>query len=142
MLYDVVLVSAVQQLEAAIIICISFPSWASFPYSIPRHRPSQSTRSSSLCCIATSLLTSCLTYDSIYMSMLLSPFVPLCPFPTEWSMSERQKQISYMNAYIWNLEKWYWQTCLQGWNRDADVENGLVNVIFFFKDLLYLCWFS
>ena len=26
---------------------------------------------------------------------------------TEWSKSDREKQISYINAYIWNLEKWY-----------------------------------
>ena len=24
------------------------------------------------------------------------------------SKSEKQKQILYINAYIWNLEKWYW----------------------------------
>ena len=26
---------------------------------------------------------------------------------TECSKSEREKQISYINAYMWNLEKWY-----------------------------------
>ena len=25
----------------------------------------------------------------------------------EWSKSEREKQILYINAYMWNLEKWY-----------------------------------
>ena len=25
----------------------------------------------------------------------------------ECSKSEREKQISYINAYMWNLEKWY-----------------------------------
>ena len=38
---------------------------------------------------------------------------------TEWSKSEGEKQI-YANSYIWNLEKWYWWTSLQGRNRDAD----------------------
>ena len=28
------------------------------------------------------------------------------------------------NKCMWNLEKWYRWTCLQGRNRDADVENG------------------
>ena len=42
---------------------------------------------------------------------------------TEWSKSEREKQISYINAYMWNLEKWYRWTSLQGRNRDIDVEN-------------------
>ena len=37
--------------------------------------------------------------------------------------SEREKQISYINAYMWNLEKWYRGTGLQGRNRDTDVEN-------------------
>ena len=43
---------------------------------------------------------------------------------TEWSKSERK--INIINAYIWNLEKWYWWIYLQGRNRDADAENGLV----------------
>ena len=29
----------------------------------------------------------------------------------------------YINAYMWNLEKWYRRTGLQGRNRDTDVEN-------------------
>ena len=44
----------------------------------------------------------------------------------EWEQcSEREKQISYINAYTWNLEKWYWWTCLQSSSGDADVENIL-----------------
>ena len=43
----------------------------------------------------------------------------------EWSKSE--KQISYINAYIHNLEKWYWWTYLQGRSREADVESRLVD---------------
>ena len=42
---------------------------------------------------------------------------------TEWSKSEREKQISYINTYIGKLEKWYRWTGLQGRNRDPDVEN-------------------
>ena len=44
-------------------------------------------------------------------------------YHTGWSKSEREKQISYINAYMWNLEKWYRRTCLQGRNKDTDVEN-------------------
>ena len=33
---------------------------------------------------------------------------------TDWSKSEREKQIPYANAYIWNLKikqkKWSWRT--------------------------------
>ena len=36
---------------------------------------------------------------------------------TEWSKSERKNQISYIDAYMWNLEKWYRWTGLQGRNR-------------------------
>ena len=42
---------------------------------------------------------------------------------TEWSKSEREKQISYIDAYRWNLEKWYIWTYLQSRNRNTDVEN-------------------
>ena len=42
---------------------------------------------------------------------------------TEWSKLEREKQILYINAYMWNLEKWYSWTGLQGRNRDTDVED-------------------
>ena len=31
---------------------------------------------------------------------------------TEWSKSEGEQQISYINAYTWNLEKQYWWTYL------------------------------
>ena len=41
----------------------------------------------------------------------------------EWSKSEREKQTSYINSCMWNLEKWYRWTGLQGRNRDTDVEN-------------------
>ena len=30
---------------------------------------------------------------------------------TEWSKSERERQISYINAYMWNLDKWYVLSC-------------------------------
>ena len=42
---------------------------------------------------------------------------------SERSKSEREKQISYVNAYVWNLEKRYRLTSLQGRNRDTNVEN-------------------
>ena len=46
---------------------------------------------------------------------------------TKWSKLE--KQILYMNTYIWNLEKWYyWTYYLQGRNRDTDTENRLVDI--------------
>ena len=37
--------------------------------------------------------------------------------------AEKEKQISYINAYMWNLEKWCTRTYLQGRNRDTDVGN-------------------
>ena len=47
-------------------------------------------------------------------------------YNTEWSKSERENQISYINAYIWNLEKQYWLIFLQRRNGDEDIENGIV----------------
>jgi len=46
---------------------------------------------------------------------------------TEWSESETGKQIAYINAHMWNLEKWFWWTYLQEGNRDTDVEKRLVD---------------
>jgi len=41
---------------------------------------------------------------------------------SEVSQKEK-KQISYINAYIWNLERQYWWTYLQGNNGDAGTED-------------------
>ena len=41
----------------------------------------------------------------------------------QWSKPEKEKQILYINTYMWNLERWYRWTCLQSRNRDTDVEN-------------------
>ena len=49
------------------------------------------------------------------------------PYYTEWSKSEREKQIPYINAYMRNLERWYWWTCLQGSSGDTDTENRPVD---------------
>ena len=46
---------------------------------------------------------------------------------TEWSKSEREKQISHDIAYMWNLEEWYRWTYLQSIYRDIDVENKLTD---------------
>ena len=45
--------------------------------------------------------------------------------PTEWSKSKRKANIIYEHMYVWNLEKRYWWTYLQGRNRDAGIKNGL-----------------
>ena len=42
--------------------------------------------------------------------------------------SEREKQTSYVNMCIWNLEKWYTWTYFPGRNRDADIENRRADV--------------
>ena len=40
----------------------------------------------------------------------------------EWSKPERENQISYISAYVWNLERWYWWSYLQSSSGDADRE--------------------
>ena len=40
---------------------------------------------------------------------------------------EREKQI-YMNAYIWNLGRWYWWTYRQGNKGNTDIENRLTDM--------------
>ena len=46
---------------------------------------------------------------------------------TEWSMSEREKQISHINRYVWNLGGWHGRTCWQRCNGDTDTENRLTD---------------
>ena len=50
-------------------------------------------------------------------------------FYTGWNKSEREKHVSCLNTHIWNLEKWYWWTYLQGSSGDADIENTLVDPV-------------
>ena len=41
----------------------------------------------------------------------------------------KKKQISYINACIWNLKQWCWWTYLRGGNRDADAVTRLVDTV-------------
>ena len=41
----------------------------------------------------------------------------------EWKKREREKQISHINIYKCNLERWYWWTYLQASYGVADIEN-------------------
>ena len=43
--------------------------------------------------------------------------------------SEKERQISYINACMWNLETWYWWTYLQDRNRDAGIKNRIVDMV-------------
>ena len=45
----------------------------------------------------------------------------------EWRKSEREKQISHINTYIWNLERWYGWTYSQGSDGDTDINNRLMD---------------
>ena len=45
---------------------------------------------------------------------------------TEWSKSDRERQISYAIAYIWNIKKGYKWTYLQNNNRVTDVKYKLM----------------
>ena len=48
---------------------------------------------------------------------------------TEWSKSERERQILYVNAYIWNQERWHQQSYVQGSKGDKDVKNRLLESV-------------
>ena len=41
----------------------------------------------------------------------------------QWSKSERERQIPYINTHMWNLEKWYGWSYLQSRTRDTNIEN-------------------
>ena len=47
---------------------------------------------------------------------------------TQSDKSEREQQMLYINTHMWNLEKWYKWTSLQGRNRDTDVKNRCVDM--------------
>ena len=46
---------------------------------------------------------------------------------TEWSKSERGKQLSHIKGYIWNIQKLCRRTYMQSRNRYADVEKKSMN---------------
>ena len=50
---------------------------------------------------------------------------------TEWSESEREKQISDINTYIWNplMERWCWWTYMQGSKGNAVTGNRPVDTV-------------
>ena len=48
---------------------------------------------------------------------------------TEWSKSERETQMLYINAYIWTLEGWCWWAYLQGSSGDSDIESRLADTV-------------
>ena len=48
---------------------------------------------------------------------------------TEWSKSEREKQISYINTYLCKLELWYWWTYLQDNKGEANIRNRLLDTV-------------
>ena len=48
---------------------------------------------------------------------------------TEWSQSERKTPIQYINAYIWNLERWQWWPYMQDNKRDTDVKDRLLDSV-------------
>ena len=44
------------------------------------------------------------------------------------SESEREKK-SHISAHIWNLERWYWWSYLQGFSGEADTETRLIDTV-------------
>ena len=48
---------------------------------------------------------------------------------TEWNKSERERQIPYINAYVWSLERWYWWSYMQSSKGDTDIKNRLLDSV-------------
>ena len=79
LLYNVVLVSAVQQSESAICIHISPPSWTSLPPHTPPIPPTQvkTEHGAELPALYSRLpLAICFTHGSVYMSIPIPQFIP------------------------------------------------------------------
>ena len=47
----------------------------------------------------------------------------------DWSKSERETPIQYTNAYIWDLDRRKWQSCMKDSKRDTDVKNKLLDYV-------------
>ena len=56
------------------------------------------------------------------------PFVVIWMIQIEVSQKEK-KQVPHINTCVWTLEERYWCTYLQGRNREADVEDILVETV-------------
>ena len=48
---------------------------------------------------------------------------------TEWSKKERERQILYINTYIWNLEKQYWKPNILGSKGDTGIKNRILDSV-------------
>ena len=59
---------------------------------------------------------------------LLLPPSPPCP-SRKWSKSDRKRQMLYISTHIWNLERWYWWSYVQGNRGDTDIKNRLLDSV-------------
>ena len=69
----------------------------------------------------------CCPYPTNTLEYLLFPR-SLKPSRDKKSKPKTTKSL-YINAYKWNLEKWYWWPYLQGRKRDTDIEKRLVDTV-------------
>ena len=82
LLYNVVLVSSVQQSESTICIPISPPSWTSLPpTTIPRISVTTEHQAELPVLYSRLPLAIYFTHGSVYMSILISQFIPFPPSP-------------------------------------------------------------
>ena len=45
-----------------------------------------------------------------------------------WGCKESDTTATELNAFIWNLARWYERMCLQGRNGETDIENRLMDM--------------
>ena len=48
---------------------------------------------------------------------------------SSFEVSQKEKDKHYINTYRWNLERWYWQSYMQGSKGDTGVKNRLLNSV-------------
>ena len=99
------LVSAVDQHESAIGMHISPPSWSPLPPPTPSHpsRLSQSPGFGFPDLYSKLPLAICFTYGKVYVSMLLSQFVPPSPSPTIFTSLFSMSVSPFMHANLLQL---------------------------------------
>ena len=70
-----------------------------------------------------------LSYKKNAFQSVLMMWMNLEPMTqSEASQKEKDKYCTLMHAYLWNLERWYWWTYLQGSNGDTDLENTFIDM--------------
>ena len=66
-----------------------------------------------------------LSYKKEHVSVRINEVVEHRAYYTDWSKSEKERQILCINTHIWTSERQYWWSYMQGSNGDTNIKNRL-----------------